>query len=63
MQYLFDHRGTRYLDLIGGISSIAAGHCHPRITKAIQDQADRLVHSSSMYMNETNAAYAKALSD
>lgn len=39
MQYLFDHRGTRYLDLIGGISSIAAGHCHPRITAALQKQA------------------------
>jgi alanine-glyoxylate transaminase/(R)-3-amino-2-methylpropionate-pyruvate transaminase len=36
MQYLFDHTGRRYLDLITGISTTGLGHCHPRITEAMQ---------------------------
>lgn len=39
MQYLFDHKGQRYLDLIGGICTISVGHSHPRIVEAIQKQA------------------------
>lgn len=29
MQWLFDHEGTRFLDLFGGIVTISVGHCHP----------------------------------
>lgn len=29
MQWLFDHEGTRYLDMFGGIVTVSVGHCHP----------------------------------
>lgn len=38
MQYLFDHKGNRYQDWIGGISTLSVGHSHPKLIKAIQDQ-------------------------
>lgn len=60
-QYLFDYKGNRYLDLIAGISTVCLGHCHPAITKVIQDQADKLIHTSPIYMGESQTKYAKAL--
>jgi alanine-glyoxylate transaminase/(R)-3-amino-2-methylpropionate-pyruvate transaminase len=35
LQYLFDHQGNRYIDLISGISTVALGHSHPAITKVV----------------------------
>jgi alanine-glyoxylate transaminase / (R)-3-amino-2-methylpropionate-pyruvate transaminase len=31
MQYMFDEKGRRFLDFLGGIVTISVGHCHPRI--------------------------------
>jgi 4-aminobutyrate aminotransferase len=36
--------GNRYLDLNAGIAVVSAGHSHPRIVRAIQDQATRFIH-------------------
>src|SRR3954470_4964398 len=41
-----DVDGNRFLDFNAGIAVVAAGHCHPRVVKAIQDQAARLIHMS-----------------
>ncbi|HBY62422.1 MAG TPA: acetyl ornithine aminotransferase family protein [Solibacterales bacterium] len=41
-----DVDGNRFLDMNAGIAVVAAGHCHPRVVKAIQEQAARLVHMS-----------------
>jgi 4-aminobutyrate aminotransferase len=41
-----DVDGNRYLDFNAGIAVVATGHCHPRVVKAIQDQAARLIHMS-----------------
>jgi acetylornithine/succinyldiaminopimelate/putrescine aminotransferase len=42
--YLYDRDGKEYLDLIGGISVCNTGHRHPRVVRAINDQADRYLH-------------------
>ncbi len=47
--YVFDPMGNAYLDFLGGIAIHVLGHCHPRITHAIQKQAQRLVHASNLY--------------
>ena len=47
--WLYDTEGKKYLDAISGIAVCGLGHCHPRITRAIQDQAARLVHTSNLY--------------
>ena len=48
-QYLYDHDGREYLDFFGGILTVSVGHCHPTVTKAIQDQAATLVHTSTLF--------------
>ena len=49
LQYLFDHEGRRYIDLISGISTISVGHSHPAITKVVSDQVAKLTHTSQIY--------------
>jgi 4-aminobutyrate aminotransferase len=39
-----DVDGNRFLDFAAGIAVNSTGHCHPRVVKAIQDQAARLLH-------------------
>src|SRR5437588_1546711 len=41
---LEDMDGNRYLDFTAGIAVCATGHCHPRVVKAIQQQAASLLH-------------------
>jgi acetylornithine/N-succinyldiaminopimelate aminotransferase len=47
--YLFDEQGCRYLDALGGIAVNTLGHAHPRLVRAIRDQAARLIHTSNIY--------------
>mmetsp|Transcript_13417 Transcript_13417/g.40573 ORF Transcript_13417/g.40573 Transcript_13417/m.40573 type:complete len:476 (+) Transcript_13417:143-1570(+) len=63
MQYLFDERGRRYLDAFAGIVTVSVGHCHPGVLKAIRDQQDRLQHTTTIYLHDQVAAYAKELTD
>lgn len=49
--YLFDVEGKKYLDCLAGYAAVSAGHCHPKIVKAIQKQLTRLIHPSrSVYI-------------
>ena len=41
---LEDMDGNLFLDFTSGIAVCATGHCHPRVVKAIQDQAATLLH-------------------
>ena len=47
--WLFDDGGERYLDALSGIAVCGLGHAHPAVTKAIAEQAGRLVHTSNLY--------------
>ena len=47
MQWLFDETGRRYLDMFAGIVTVSCGHSHPRVVKAIQDQAGKLQHTTT----------------
>jgi alanine-glyoxylate transaminase/(R)-3-amino-2-methylpropionate-pyruvate transaminase len=62
-QYLFDHKGNRYLDLIAGISTVSIGHAHPAITKVVAEQSDKLMHTTPIYLTEFQGKYSKALCD
>ncbi len=42
--YVTDTLGKKYLDLVAGVSACSIGHCHPRIVKAIQEQAEKYMH-------------------
>lgn len=41
--YLYDSEGNRYTDFTSGIGVVNTGHCHPRIVKAVQEQAQKLL--------------------
>ena len=58
-----DIDGKEYLDMFAGIAVNALGHNHPKLVKAIQDQAEKLIHISSIYYNEPALVYAKKLID
>jgi alanine-glyoxylate transaminase/(R)-3-amino-2-methylpropionate-pyruvate transaminase len=61
MQWLWDEKGKRYLDMLAGIVTVGCGHCHPKVTKAIQDQAAKLVHATTIYLHPHMPALAKKL--
>lgn len=46
---LWDADGREYLDFLGGVAVNNLGHCHPRVVKALQEQAARLIHCSNYY--------------
>ena len=46
---LYDAEGNRYLDALAGIAVVGLGHAHPAVTRAIQRQAETLVHTSNLY--------------
>ncbi|WP_296883533.1 acetylornithine transaminase [uncultured Methanobrevibacter sp.] len=58
-----DIDGNEYLDMFAGIAVNALGHNHPKLVKAIQEQAEKLIHISSIYYNEPALLYAKKLID
>ena len=47
--HLYDTNGREYLDALSGIAVCGLGHCHPRVTAAIAEQAGRLIHTSNLY--------------
>src|SRR6202167_4499021 len=59
--FLFDLEGKRYLDFVSGLGVNALGHAHPRIVKAIRDQAAKLIHVSNLYYHEYQGPLAEKL--
>jgi acetylornithine/N-succinyldiaminopimelate aminotransferase len=59
--FLWDIEGKKYLDFVSGIGVNALGHAHPRIVKAIRDQATKLIHVSNLYYHEYQGPLAEKL--
>ncbi len=47
--WLWDESGKRYLDALAGVAVCALGHAHPRLVKAVAEQAATLIHTSNIY--------------
>ncbi|EXB54840.1 Ornithine aminotransferase [Morus notabilis] len=60
---IWDPEGNRYLDFLSAYSAVNQGHCHPRIMKALQEQAERLTLSSRAFYNDRFPIFAKRLTD
>ncbi|MGW2225699.1 aspartate aminotransferase family protein [Streptomyces formicae] len=50
-RHVWDAEGNRYLDFFGGILSTLTAHALPEVTKAVADQAGRIIHTSTLYLN------------
>lgn len=59
--WLVDTTGKRYLDALSGISVCNLGHAHPAVTRAICEQAGKLLHTSNLYQIPVQSALAEAL--
>lgn len=56
-----DFDGREHLDLFAGILSLSLGHCHPAVVAAVREQAGRLGHVSTLYVNEPQTRAARRL--
>jgi len=60
---VWDVEGREYLDFLAGIAVNALGHCHPKVTLAIQQQAQHLVQTSNLFYTEPQVRLARVLVD
>jgi 4-aminobutyrate aminotransferase len=58
---VWDVDGNRFLDFAAGIAVASTGHSHPKVVKAIQDQAEKFIHISSDYYHEKWVALGEKL--
>jgi acetylornithine aminotransferase len=59
--WLWDTEGKQYFDALCGIAVTSLGHNHPQITKAIQEQASKLLHTSNLFQITEQNALAERL--
>ncbi|MFD0073130.1 MULTISPECIES: aspartate aminotransferase family protein [unclassified Streptomyces] len=50
-RHVWDAEGRKYLDFFGGILTTMTAHALPEVTKAVAEQAGRIIHSSTLYLN------------
>ena len=50
--WVWDVEGNRYLDFLAAYSAVNQGHCHPRLVKALTEQAQRLTLCSRAFRND-----------
>lgn len=60
---VWDPEGREYLDFLSAYSAANQGHCHPKVIKALKEQADTLTLSSRAFYNDKFPLFAKTLSD
>jgi acetylornithine aminotransferase len=60
---VYDVEGREYLDFLAGVAVNVLGHCHSKVTQALQQQALRLVHTSNLFYTEPQIKLARTLVD
>ncbi|MFE7130485.1 aspartate aminotransferase family protein [Streptomyces sp. NPDC057638] len=60
-RHVWDADGNRYLDFFGGILTTMTAHALPEVTKAVADQAGRMIHSSTLYLNRPMVELAERI--
>lgn len=58
---IYDVDGREYLDFFGGILTISVGHCNDRVVAAVEEQARKVQHTSTLYPNEPHVRLAEKL--
>jgi len=60
---LYDADGNEYLDFLAGIAVSGVGYAHPRLVRAICEQAGRIMHTSNLFLIEPQARLAERLAE
>ena len=61
--FVWDVTGKRYYDFLSSYSAVNQGHCHPKITKALIDQAKTLALTSRAFYNDVLGEYEKYVTE
>ena len=61
--YVWDVDGKKYFDFLSAYSAVNQGHCHPRIIKALKDQAEKLTLTSRAFYNAELGKYEKFITE
>ena len=61
--YLYDHRGRKYLDFLGGLAVNALGYSHPRLSRVIRRESARAVHLSNLFHHLYQGPLARKLAE
>jgi 4-aminobutyrate aminotransferase len=60
-RHVWDADGNRYLDFFGGILTTMTAHALPEVTKAVAEQAGKIIHSSTLYLNRPMVELAEEI--
>ncbi|MGE3164558.1 MAG: ornithine--oxo-acid transaminase [Planctomycetota bacterium] len=61
--YVWDVEGKRYLDFLSAYSAVNQGHCHPRIVRALTEQAHRLTLTSRAFYNDVLGPFTRFITE
>ena len=61
--WVWDPEGRKYMDCLSSYSAVNQGHRHPKIIKALNDQADRVTLTSRAFHNDMLGPYLKRLTE
>ena len=62
-RHVWDLEGNKYLDFFGGILTTMTGHNVPEVTAAIQEQAGKVLHTSTLYLSQPMVELAEQIAD
>lgn len=60
---VWDVEGNEYFDFLSAYSAVNQGHCHPRIIKALTDQASKMTLTSRAFFNDSLGVYEKFVTE
>lgn len=61
--YVWDVEGKQYYDFLSAYSAVNQGHCHPKIVKALTNQANTLCLTSRAFYNDVLGVYEKFVTE
>lgn len=61
--YVWDVDGKKYYDFLSAYSAVNQGHCHPKIIKALTEQASKLTLTSRAFYNDCLGTYEKYVTE
>ncbi len=61
--WVYDVDGRKYLDFLSAYSAVNQGHCHPRIYRALADQAQKVTLTSRAFRNDQLGLFCKELAE
>lgn len=60
-RHVWDSEGNRYLDFFGGILTTMTAHALPEVTEAVREQAGKILHTSTLYLNRPMVELAERI--